>query len=253
MTEGEIVASQKMTNEEKIAALLKKAETTTPGEAELLTAKAEELMLKYGIDRALINARSTGKKERIETLRIPLRGIYAKAYMNMMYRITQAYGDGDIQAYFTQVKQSDIILTVVGFESDVAQLKVLLASLQLQVVVALNAWWKSNEFTSTAMEKFKARRTFIQSFGEGAASRLRKARASAVKEAESTTPGTEIVLRDRALAVKEFMNANVGNLKSSKSREKSGGYGAFSAGYKAGQNANTGDRQVNAGRRAIEA
>jgi hypothetical protein len=243
---------KKLTKEELIAQLLKKAETTTPGEAELLTAKATELMQKYGIDRALFNARTTGDKERIQTLQIPFSGIYAKAYMRMMSTIARAYGD-DIDTYYSQWK-NDITLTIVGFETDVAQLKVLLTSLQLQSVVALNAWWSERDtFRYTAMEKFKDRRTFIQSFGEGAASRLYKARASAVKEAEKTTPGTEIVLRDRALAIKDFMKSNVGDLKTVKNREKSGGYGASSAGYNAGRNANTGDRQVSAGRRAIEA
>lgn len=242
----------KLTTEERIQALLRKAETTTPEEAELLTAKAEQLMLKYGIDRALLNSRSTGEKERIELVKIPLKGIYAKAYMDMMYSIAMAYGN--VRAFFTPVKQSDITLTIVGFESDVSQLKVLLASLQLQAVVALNTWVKSVDMSDyTAMEKFKARRTFIKSFGEGAASRIRKTRASAVKEAESSTPGTEVVLRDRATAVDEFMDANFTLGKSRGRREKSGGYAASSAGYEAGQNANTGERQVNAGRRAIEA
>lgn len=248
-------AGGKLSKEELIAQLLLKAQTTTPEEAELLTAKAVELMQKYGIDRAMLNSRTTGKKERIEKLTIPLSGIYAKAYMRMMSAIAFAYGgDGGIETYYSQWK-NDITLTVVGFESDVAQLKVLLASLQLQSVVALNTWAKDGGITEwmKPMEKFKARRTFIQSFGAGAASRIRKSRTGTVKEAESTTPGTELVLRDRALAVKDFMAANVGELKSVKNREKSGGYSASSAGFKAGQSANTGDRQVDAGRHAIEA
>lgn len=246
------MAAKKMTKEEQIQKLLLKAQTTTPEEAELLTAKAEELMLKYGIDRALLNASSTGDKERIQKLKIPLKGIYAKAYMDMMYSVAMAFGN--VKAYYTQWKQSDVDLTIVGFESDVAQLHVLLTSLQLQAVVALDAWVKSVDMsTYTPMEKFKARRTFIKAFGNGAATRIRKARVNAVKDAESTTPGAELVLRDRMLAIDDFMKVNVGKLRSSKSREKSGGYDASTAGYTAGKNANTGERQVNAGRRAIEA
>lgn len=241
-----------MTQEERIKALLRKAETTTPEEAEILTEKAEELMLKYGIDQALLNARSTGDKERIQKLKIPLKGIYAKAYMDMMHSIAMAFGN--VRAFFTQWKQSDVDYTIVGFESDVSQLQVLLTSLQLQAVVALDAWVKSIDMSNyTPMEKFKARRTFIKAFGNGAATRITKARASAVKDAESTTPGAELVLRDRMLAVDDFMKSNVGKLRSSKRREKSGGWDASSAGYAAGKNANTGERQVNAGRRAIEA
>lgn len=246
----------KLTHEEKIEKLLKKAETTTPEEAEALTQKAVELMQKYGVTQAMLNARRTGDKERIEMLHIPLKGIYAMAYESMMDSIARAYGD--VKTYYTQYKQSDVVLTITGFESDISQLKILLASLQLQAVVALDAWWKSPEYktagemitrtldrmSATPMEKFKARRTFIKAFGNGAAERIRRARRHVVQEAEKTTPGTELVLRDRKKAVDDFVAAKVPDLKTVKSREKSGGFGASSAGYKAGQNANTGDKQV---------
>lgn len=242
----------KLSHEEKIEKLLKKAETTTPEEAEALTQKAVELMQKYGVTQAMLNARRTGDKERIEMLHIPLKGIYAMAYESMMTSIAQAYGD--VQTFYTQYKQSDVVLTITGFESDVSQLKVLLTSLQLQAVVALSAWVESGglAFSATAMEKFKARRTFIKAFGAGAAERIRRARRTVVQEAEKETPGTELVLRDRATAVEEFLKAKVPGLKTVKKREKSGGYGASRAGYQAGQNANTGDKQVG-NRRALNA
>src|SRR5690349_13726097 len=192
-----------MTKEEQIRKLLLKAQTTTPEEAELLTAKAEQLMLKYGIDRALLNASSTGDKERIQKLKIPLKGIYAMAYMDMMHSVAMAFGN--VRAYYTQWKQSDVDYVIVGFESDVSQLHVLLASLQLQAVVALNAWTKTVDMsTYTPMEKFKARRTFVKAFGNGAATRISKTRAGVVRDAESTTPGTALVLRDRMTAIDDF-------------------------------------------------
>lgn len=235
---------------DRIKKLLAKAESTTPEEAEALTAQAERLLAKYQIDRALLNARSTTVKERIELVTIPLEGIYAKAYMNMMYSIVMAYGE--TRAFYTQWGKSNVTLTIVGFESTVSQLKILLASLQLQAVVALGEWWKTVDAAGyTAMDKFKARRTFIQSFGNGAATRIKKTRASAVKEAESSNPGAELVLVDRKTAVDNFMKEKFSDLKSSKSREKSGGYNASTAGYRAGQQANTGDKQVNVGQRAL--
>jgi hypothetical protein len=248
-------AGAKLTQEERIAKLLQKAETTTPEEAELLTAKAVELMQKYGVTQAMLNARRTGDKERIELLQIPLKGIYAMAYESMLTSIARAYGN--VQTFYTQWKQSDVTLTITGFESDVAQLKVLLTSLQLQVVVATDSWWKSadNEYTRTSakpMEKFKARRQFIKSFGFGAAERIRKARHHVVAEAEKSTPGTELVLRNRAQAVDEFVTAKFPGLKTVKRREKPGSFGAGQAGYKAGQNANTGDKQVS-NQRALNA
>lgn len=246
-------AGRKLTKEELIAQLLKKAETTTPEEAEALTAKAAELMQKYGIDQMMLAARGTDVKERIEKLHIPLKGIYAMAYMHMLSAIAKAYGGENVRTYYTPMKQSDVTLTIVGFESDVSSLKVLLTSLQLQAVVALTTWWKTIDSVGLKpMQKFKERRTFLKSFGYGASERLRKSRASVVQDAEKATPGTELVLRSRALAVKEFMDANVGGLKSVKSREKSGSHNASYAGIEAGRNANTGESQVGAGRRAIE-
>ena len=245
---------KKLTNVERIAKLLQKAETTTPKEAEALTQKAVELMQKYGITQAMLNARRTDDQERIEMVHITLKGVYAMAYVSMMASIANAYGN--VKTYYTQYKQSDVVLTITGFESDVAQLKILLASLQLQVVVALDTWWKSdaNALTRTAkpMEKFKARRTFIKSFGVGAAERIRRVRHTVVQEAERETPGAELALLDRAKAVEEFLKKQVPGLKTAKSREKSGGYGASSAGYHAGQRANTGDKQVS-NQRALNA
>lgn len=54
---------------ERIALLLNKAERTTPEEAEALTAAAEKLMLKYGIEQAHIDAkrRAAGDKDRAVT------------------------------------------------------------------------------------------------------------------------------------------------------------------------------------------
>lgn len=244
----------KLSKEELIAQLLKKAETTTPEEAEALTAKAVELMQKYGIDQMMLAARGTNVKERIEQLHIPLSGIYAMAYMSMMSAIAKAYGGENVRTYYTPYGKSNVTLTIVGFESDVSALKVLLTSLQLQAVVALDTWWKSIDSVGMKpMQKFKERRTFLKSFGYGASERIRRSRTKTVKEAETTTPGTELVLRSRALAVKEFMDANVGGLKSVKSREKSGSFSASRAGTEAGRNANTGDKQVGQGRRALNA
>jgi hypothetical protein len=242
----------KLTKAQLIAQLLKKAETTTPEEAEALTAKAVELMQKYGIDQMMLAARGTDVKERIEQLHIPLTGIYSMAYMSMMSAIARAYGGENIDTYYTPYSKSNLTLTIVGFESDVSALKVLLASLQLQAVVALDSWWKTIDSTHlAAMQKFKERRTFLKSFGYGASERIGKSRDTIVKDAEALTPGTELVLRSRATAIKDFMNTHVGSLKAIKSREKSGSFSASKAGRHAGRNANTGDKQVGQGYKAL--
>lgn len=229
--------------EGKIAKLLAKAEKTTPAEAEALTEHAEKLMLKYGIEQAVINAKRAGKShtsdERMMKVSIEYTGVYAKAVFLAMAGIADA---------FKTVKTIDAssgkiaTLWIVGYESDVEQMKVLITSMQLQLMSALSTWWRTYDATGyTAMEKFKARRTFILGFGRGAAVRISESRRVIIAETTAGEPGTDLVLRDRRQLVDDWADAQF-NLTSGKSvKMSSGGYAASQAGYTAGKNANTGE------------
>lgn len=231
--------------EDRIAKLLAKAEKTTPEEAAALTEAAERMMLKYGIEQAIINAKRAGKQhavdEKMMRVIVSYTGVYAKAMRMAMIAAVDAFNTVKIVVDSSKKTKTEF-LWLLGYESDVEQMKVLVTSLQLQCISALSTWAKKADFTGmTAMEKYKARRTFIVAFGDGVATRIRTARRSVIQEsAASGAPGVELALRDRRSAVDDWMNQQF-NLQAGKATRMSFDYTGYGAGHTAGKNANTGE------------
>lgn len=241
---AELLGGKKSKTEDRIAKLLAKAERTTPEEAAALTAHAEKLMLQYGIEQAVINAKRAGKThaadEKMMRSVITFTGVYRKAMDLALYAALREFktahliGGGDYD--------KTTRMWIAGYQSDVEQLLVLAASLQVQCIAALSTWWKTVDATGwTAMQKFKARRQFILSFGNGAGERIARSRQEAVQESTNSEPGTALALVNRATATEQWIN-EMFNLTAGKSVKMAGGNRASrEAGYKAGQNANTGE------------
>jgi hypothetical protein len=232
-----------------IAQLLAKAESTTPEEAEALTEAAEKMMVKYAIDQAVIDerrAKKGGASEKIVEVRINFTGAYRGELVHL--GVCVANGLGTIKPLqYTGGTGKVFTLYLVGFESDVAQAKLLVESLQVQAAVAVRAWWKLNREIYSHMSTYdqeKARRSFVHGFGTGAGNRIFKSRTEAV-QAEST--GTELVLVSRREKVTAHVAAayNVGH---ARARTATGRDGAAASGYQAGQQANTGGKSVGQGR-----
>ena len=244
---------------DRIAALLAKAESTTAEEAEALTAKAEELMIKYGIEQAHIDAARLGSTapEQIVTEKITFSGIYSQGSVMMGHYVAQGFGQ--LRTMQTKnVRTTNAAgksvrgdqLWLIGFESDVKQCKLLIASLELQCAVALRQWWSSNSDSRfmTKMEQFKEKRQFIISFGDGAGQRLRETRRRVV--AEDKGSGTELVLVDRKARVDRFVEDEYAPRKS-RGRMQGGSFGGSSAGRAAGRNANVGGTAVSGNGKAL--
>lgn len=237
---------------ELIAQLLAKAEQTTPEEAEALTEHAERLMLKYGIEQAVINdrrAKSGQSEEEIVTVTMLFKGAYRLEYLFMGVEVAGALGS--IRCMKSTYKNQSATLYMVGFKSDVEQAQVLLSSLMLQSVVATRVWWKVNKglyAADTSYDQEAARRSFVRGFSIGAGRRIAANRQQAVHEAGS---GTELVLVDRAAKVNAFVDSTM-KLGVDKSRGGKGSYQARNAGFQAGQNASTGEKAVS-NRKAVSA
>lgn len=228
--------SEKIT--ERIALLLNKAESTTPEEAEALTAAAEKLMLKHMIDRATVDARrgKGAKKEEIVQVILDCTGSYRKALMWLSWNVAQAFGN--IEMLKSNDNGKTIRVFLIGFESDVEQVQSLILSLQIQGVVALRSWWKEHKADYTGVrsyEQWEARSSFVEGFGQGAARRMRESRVEAVQEAGT---GTELVLVERGSLVKAHMDT----IQTRKARASKSHYDgtANRAGRTAGENANLG-------------
>lgn len=223
---------------ELIAQLLAKAESTTPEEAEALTEAATKLMAKYMIDQATIDAKrgKEGKsRESIVRESETMAGSYQKPMMDLWFTVGQAYGP---LRFLKSNGKNTINFIIIGHESDVTQFRALGKSLEIQCVVAMREWWQANKTNYDHLNtqgKWEARAAFIVGFARGAARRMAESKRQAISEAG---PGTELVLADRSTAVEEYF-ATLGSRKGRSSRGYYDGE-ASGAGFRAGQQANTG-------------
>lgn len=222
---------------EKVALLLAKAEgTDNPHEAEAYTRKAEELMLKHGIDEAMAAARRPGTKaDPIIIERIRVRGQYRMAWSGYGAAVAPAF---NIKSYESVVSKNEEDIWMVGHQSDVEQAATLVRSLLVQAPIALNYWWRTEgEALNPAyntMNQYLAKREFYFAFGSGVRQRLMEVRRSVV---EQSGTGTDLVLVDRSKVVDGWIKENMSFSKSKGKSLKQGAYSAAVAGHAAGREA----------------
>lgn len=239
---------------DKVQALLNQASdpAATPEEAEAFSRKAEELMVKWGISDALLDAKrrkQKAKAEKILTEKIRVHGSFVRADVMVGWaagdglgnvRVIQSSGENSMTKY----------VWFIGFESDVQRAKILFESLLLQAHAARLAWWRDYEGKDTLARNQKklAKRQFILTFAHVVHTRLEAMRLQTVEEA-SKVKSTELVLVDRKAKVDAYMDEEHANLKKGRAL-KGGSHDASVAGRKAGNEANLGGTQVEAGETA---
>lgn len=239
---------------DKIAKLLAKADSTTAEEAESLIAKAQELMTKYAIDQALIDAArglQDRREEIIETI-VEYPGTYRHATFRLCSTIAKVNNcrtlvDDDTRGRVTQ-------LYIIGFESDVERVRILDASLQIQMASALNAWAPEATQYLDRNQKFAARRQFMFSFTQGVLEKLRAATTAGESEAkkEHGEQSVALVLRSRKDSVDGWVDEQYGkSLRKVKHNYKAGAASAHDAGVKAGRTADVGQPRVGGNRKEI--
>lgn len=236
---------------ELIAQLLAKAESTTPEEAEALTEHAERLMIKYGIEQAIIDekrSKAGQSSESIVTKKIQFNGAYRLD--NLALGVSVLEGLGNLRALQSTMGNKIAWLHIIGFESDVEQAEILINSLQVQAAVAVRAWWKANKGDyqfEAAYDQEAARRSFVRGFGRGAGKRIAESRLQTVQAA---TTGTDLVLVSRGDKVDAHFDSI--SKRPSRARGGKGSGAAMGSGYAAGQNANTGGKSISS-RKGISA
>jgi hypothetical protein len=228
-----------MSLESTIAKLLAKAEgTTNPHEAEAFMAKAEEMMLKNGIDRAAAEAHLPGhRREEIVTVRWRIKN--GHGYALAMEDIAHAMAPNfSIKSFQTVMDDGSRIIWYVGHESDVKQAEELAQSLISQSRTQALHWWKTEGKQEcpgyTDNDAYIARRQFISSFGFGAGARLRETRSRVVEESD---PGTSLMLVDRKKLVTTWVDENMNVGKARRTNPHSGSDSAARAGRSAGREA----------------
>lgn len=231
----------------RIQMLLAKASdpATTPEESETYMEKATELMAKYGVEQAMLDAaKPKGEREAVTQKRVVIPGPYSLDKRVMLDKIATPLNVHTIRLQGVKPSPGATVVIMVGYPSDLEQVESLFASLTLQVIRdAMRAevpyWDNTAAF----------RRTFISGFAEVVGRRLAQMYQKVQHEEEqSGAPGTALVLADRHDAVEEAYKAafpKVRNIRRSLS-----GSGSH-AGREAGRRADLGGNKVGGGRRAL--
>jgi hypothetical protein len=225
-----------------IQRLLAKAErASTIQEAEAFRAKATELMLKYSIDEAVLSA-AHESSDTLGSRRIVIAGGYAKAGSILLTGIGDAFS---VKVISVARGAGGTVCMVYGWESDLAMVEVLFASLQVQAMREAKMTHAQNRHING--------RTWTTSFLIGFANtiwtRLKDQRAKAVRDTGDST-GTELAIVDRSKAVDvayRTAHPRTSKAQSSTVRARSG----FYSGQAAGQRADIGNTRVGGSRVAL--
>lgn len=250
----------------RIQALLAKAESTTfPEEAKALTAKAYELMQKWAIDDAMLahHRKASGVDPEIIKIDMPYSP-FKGPKEDLLCDVAKLC---DCKPIITSARVKNRnwrteggpkyrhvgYVQVIGFPQDVRFVEMLYTSLLLQAEV---------EFLSTEVQgrmadecshpghRTRWRNTFQDGFNYEVTRRIRGMRRTVRAEAETATPGTGLVLADKAdkvqAAFKEAFPDAFNINRTSGRQESTGSAGAL--GRQAGARADVGGPKVSEGK-----
>lgn len=240
---------EKMTD--RIAALLAKAERTdNTAEAEAYTAKASELMIRHGIEQAMIAARRKGlgdtRTEQVTKHGVDYIGAYASERLHAGF--LALHGLKTIEMIRSRTPEGYRMI-VVGFPSDLEVMIPLLKSLDVQAAAAMRSWDGVDNPWLSSSDKKVMRRNFLRGFGEGAGRRVVAFHAKAVTEADAAEPGTALAVIDRGKQVQTWVRDNM-SVRAGRATARRYSGSARSAGYGAGSRADVGGSRLS-GRGAI--
>ncbi|MFD3540354.1 DUF2786 domain-containing protein [Streptomyces sp. NPDC058662] len=174
----------------RIRALLAKAEATTfPEEAEVLSAKAQELMARHTVDEALLAVR-TGSSRTPGACRIGVEPPYEEAKAVLLDAVATA---NRCRAVWNSAFEFS---TVVGFESDLEAVELLYTSLLVQGTAAMTRAEAAQRSGGR-----KRTKTFRQSFLLAYASRLGQRLARTAEHTAAQAPDYLPALVARDVAV----------------------------------------------------
>jgi hypothetical protein len=227
---------------DRVRKLLAKAEDEgcSPAEAEALTAKATDLMARYGIDRALLGAirpETDRPTDRVFTLVNPWGDVKRQLLAGLATAMR-------CQCVQTRTAEG-MRLHVFGYRSDLERADILFTSLLVQMARAL----AGQPVPGTGGEARAWRRSWMLGYCSAVVTRVRAAEEAAVTSA--TSAGTDatagdgqraaLVLADRSLVVRRQVAAAYPRLRKARVTYSGNGYGA---GYREGQRADIGGAKL---------
>lgn len=231
----------------RVRKLLAKAEAVgvTPEEAQAFTAKAAELMAKYGIDRALLAAQRP-ETDRPADRVLDIDNPWARVQAHLVCGLAAVLR---CQCVVLARPTPGTRIHMFGFASDLERTEVLYTSLLVQMWQGLIA----AEVPGWSRSPRAWRRSWLLGFTSAVVSRVREAEQRAT--ARATSPAAEsgdrtaLVLADRQLVIWQNVAQVYPVTRKTQVTYTGSGYGA---GYAEGQKADIGSARVRAGgRRAL--
>jgi Protein of unknown function (DUF2786) len=220
---------------ERVRKLLAKAEAAgvTPAEAEALTAKAAELMARYGIDRALLAAKQP-ETDRPADRVIAIPNPWARVQAHLLCGLAAALR---CQCVILPQTGQDTRIHIFGFASDIERTDVMYTSLLVQMWQGLAAAPLPDRVRSPRAW----RRSWLLGFASAVVSRVRtaeqRARAQAASPSAGAGSGAELVLADRQQIIQRSIQQAYPLTRKSRITYTGSGYGA---GYAKGEKADLG-------------
>lgn len=218
--------------------LVKAAGTDNEEERDAYTAKAQRLMLKWGIEEADLEARGEVKPEQVVQERRSYSGALAETMPQFANNL--AHGMGGLKVLKNTYGKHHIVY-VIGHQSDVDNFWLMMNSLEQQARVGCKAWWKKAPESEwiKGWDRYKAHRDFVTAFGAVCGRRLRTLRTEVQQDA---TPGAALVLVSKDERVEEKYQELHPKVRTS--RGLSGGISGWSAGADAGSRAHLGGKGI---------
>jgi hypothetical protein len=232
---------------DRVRKLLAKAEDdgVTPPEAQALTAKAAELMARYGIDRAMLAA-ARPETDAPSSKLIDIDNPWGRVKAHLLSGVGSALRCQCVLV----TRKSGLRVHVFGYSSDLERLDILYTSVLIQMAhglarAAVPTWSRSPRAW---------RRSWLLGYSAAVIGRVRAAEQHAEAQADTqqagdTTQSAAVVLADRSLVIKNAVAAQYPATRTARLNYSGTGYGA---GYARGQQADIGQARVQAHRSALE-
>ncbi|MDE3723350.1 DUF2786 domain-containing protein [Nocardiopsis sp. N85] len=170
----------------RVRALLAKAESTEfPEEAEALSARAQELMARHSIDRALLDEDDPDSSEAGHARRLPVDAPYDESKAVLLHEVAEA---NHCRAVWHRELE---MCTVMGFPDDVDAVDLLFTSLLVQAETAMRAGSSARDRSGRRAGK-DFRSSFMSAFAVRVGERLTEA-ARTARDAVQAEAGRDLV------------------------------------------------------------
>lgn len=235
---------------ERVRKLLAQAEDQAGSEeGETFSAKAEELMIRHGIEQAVLDEAEGKNKGELGATRIFIPKPYAKEKSALAGAIAE-HNQCQAVAHWKRTQTgrrtagNGLTVSVYGFDRDRDTVDFLFTSLSLQAVKGMHA----------AIEPFDEdpatfRASWLLGFTDGVRQRMTEMRLRAQHDVTAESSGADLVLADKSAQVEQYVDSLYPGLGSSRAMRSSGS--GVGAGRRAGRSADLGQQRFSGSRKQL--